>query len=307
MPSHGHLVNSISVDVEDYFHAEALAGHVQREDWDSMPSRVETNTHRVLELLARHGARGTFFILGWVAKKFPLLVREIRDAGHEIACHSLWHRLIYRLTPEEFRADTREAKQRIEDTAGAQVFGYRAPTFSVTAQSLWALDILAEEGFTFDSSIYPIRHDFYGMPDYSRFVCQQTTRSGRLVEFPLATFRTLGTNWPFGGGGYLRIFPLAYTHWGFAKLNSEERQPVNVYFHPWELDPGQPRLPLGAKSRFRHYTNLGAMQARLDALLSRYKFAPMGELLAEGKLLPHPAAPAAAATSCIPAQEIKEK
>ncbi len=286
----GAVVNSISVDVEDYFHAEALSGHVRRDAWDHMPSRVENNTRRVLALMARHGARGTFFVLGWVAKKFPLLVREIRDAGHEIACHSLWHRLIYKLSPEEFRADTREARQRIEDAAGVAVCGYRAPTFSITRQSLWALDILAEEGFTFDSSIYPIRHDFYGIPDYARFACQQPTRGGQLAEFPMATFRLLGTNWPFGGGGYLRIFPLRYTQWGFSKVNGEERQPVNVYFHPWELDQDQPRLPLGAKSRFRHYTNLGSMEARLDILLARYRFAPMGELLAERSLLRQPAA-----------------
>lgn len=270
--------NALSVDVEDYFHAEALSAAAKRENWDSMESRVVNNTHKVLELLARRGKRATCFILGWVAEKYPSLVREIVAAGHEPACHSYWHRLIYRLTPEEFREDTRRAKDVIEQAAGRAVIGYRAPTFSVTHRSLWALDVLAELGFEYDSSVFPIRHDLYGMPDYSRFAASHSGHGHRLVEFPMSTFRLLGNNFPVGGGGYLRIFPLWYTRFGFSRINRGENQPVIVYFHPWELDAEQPRLAVGGKSQFRHYTNLDSMHARIDDLLARYEFVPMCEL-----------------------------
>jgi polysaccharide deacetylase family protein (PEP-CTERM system associated) len=269
--------NAFSVDVEDYFHAEALAGCVRREDWDRLESRVARNTHLVLELLARYNVRATFFVLGWVAEKFPGLVREIAAAGHELACHSFYHRLIYKLSPAEFRDDTRRAKAAIEDAAGVPVFGYRAPTFSITARSLWALDILAEEGFRYDSSIFPTRHDLYGMPDFSRFACGPGA-SLPLAEFPMSTFRWLGRNWPFAGGGYLRILPLAYTLHGFRSVNQGEGKPVIVYVHPWEFDPEQPRFAAAARSRFRHYTNLAGMKQRVESLLARYTFVPVGAL-----------------------------
>jgi len=281
-PNEQIVVNTMSVDVEDYFHAEALASFSKREDWDQMESRVVGNTRSVLELFARHNTQATFFVLGWVAQKFPGLVREIQSAGHEIACHSFWHRLIYKLTPEEFQEDTQRARRAIEDAAGTRLQGYRAPTFSITRRSLWALDILQQEGFTYDSSIFPTRHDFYGIPDFSRFSCHLTLpRGGEITEFPMSTFRRAGHNWPFGGGGYLRIFPAAYSHHGFSQVNQQEGQPVHVYFHPWEFDPEQPRFPLQLRSRLRHYTNLKAMKARVAALLTRYRFAPLGTLLAE--------------------------
>jgi polysaccharide deacetylase family protein (PEP-CTERM system associated) len=205
-------------------------------------------------------------------------VREIQTAGHELGCHSYWHRLVYRLTPEEFREDTLRAKKAIEDAAGERVVTYRAPTFSVVRRSFWALDILAELGFQYDSSIFPVRHDRYGVPDYSRFPCRHQSENGQsLTELPLSTFSLMGTNFPFGGGGYLRILPLRYTHFGFHKVNCEE-MPVVVYFHPWELDPDQPRLGLGPRSRFRHYTNLDKMETRIDELLRTYAFAPLSEL-----------------------------
>ncbi len=275
----GAVVNGLSVDLEDYFHAEALAGAVSRDDWDRLESRVAVNTHRVLELLDQYGARATFFVLGWVADRFGQLLREIRDAGHELACHSYWHRLIYRLSPEEFRQDTLRAKQAIEDAAGQRITGYRAPTFSITRRSFWALEILAELGFEYDSSIFPIHHDFYGIPDYSRTPRLECPANGRsLVELPLSTFRLLGANLPVGGGGYLRILPLAYTRFGFYRINQGERRPVIVYFHPWELDPEQPRLTVGPRSRFRHYTRLQCMVQRIAELLRRYHFVPLGEL-----------------------------
>jgi len=273
------LINGLSVDVEDYFHAEAMSACVARDKWDSMESRVVRNTRRVLELLAAHNSRGTFFVLGWVAERFPELVREIQSAGHELACHSYWHRLIYRLSPEEFREDTRHAKCAIEDAAGCQVAGYRAPTFSVVKQSFWALDILDDLGFQYDSSIFPTHHDMYGVPDYSRFPCVHRSEKGaKLVEFPLSTFNLFGANFPVGGGGYLRIFPQRYTRFGFGRLNGKDRQPVIVYFHPWEIDPDQPRLNASSKSRLRHYTNLATMERRIGDLLTHYRFAPLCEL-----------------------------
>lgn len=271
-------LNALSVDVEDYFHAEALAPRVKREDWDSLPSRVVANTQRTLELCARHNVHGTFFLLGWVAERYPRLVLEIQKAGHEIGCHSYWHRLIYKLTPDEFRDDTRRAKRAIEDAAGVPVFGYRAPTFSIVRRSYWALEILAELGFRYDSSIFPIHHDFYGVPLYSRVPCQHPLAGGgHLVEVPMSAFRLLGANFPVGGGGYLRILPLRYTLFGVDRVNRHE-QPLVLYFHPWEIDPGQPRVALPLKSRLRHYTNLGKMESRISALLARYSFAPVCEL-----------------------------
>ena len=273
------ITNAISVDVEDYFHAEALAAYVRRDEWDTLQSRVVDNTLRVLELFNPSGVKATFFILGWVADRFPKLVREIQGAGHEIACHSYFHRPIYRLSPEEFREDTRRAVRAIEDACGIKLEGYRAPTFSITKNSLWALEILAEEGFQYDSSIFPIHHDLYGMANWPRFPTVCTLQDKReLLEFPLSTFRLLGTNWPFGGGGYLRIFPSSYTHRGFFELNEREKMPVIVYFHPWEVDPDQPRFNLGARSRFRHYTNLKRMKQRIADLLQRYSFVPLSQL-----------------------------
>ena len=265
----------LSVDVEDYFQVEAFAGSVSRDSWDRWPCRVDDNTRRVLDLFDRHQVKATFFFLGWVAERFPSLVRAVQARGHELACHSYWHRPVYSLTPKEFRRDTRAACDAIEQAAGVRVLGYRAPTWSITKDCLWALDILSEEGFTYDSSIYPIRHDLYGVPGAARFpYIHKGSNNLELREFPPTTVRVAGMNFPAAGGGYLRIFPMAYTRWAFQRLEVQERQSVVVYFHPWEIDPGQPRLREKLRSRFRHYTNLSAMERRLSQILQEHSFQP---------------------------------
>jgi polysaccharide deacetylase family protein (PEP-CTERM system associated) len=260
------LSNVLSVDVEDYFQVEAFSDIVDRARWNSYSCRVADNTRRLLDLFDGCGIHGTFFILGWVAERYPSLVREIVARGHEPACHSYWHRLIYKLDVEEFRQDTRRAKEVIEQAAGRRVRGYRAPSYSITARSLWALDILAEAGFTYDSSIFPIRHDIYGIPNAPRFPFRIETGAGPLIEYPITTFRLLGRNLPVGGGGYLRMFPFWYTRFGFSRTQTENL-PLIVYIHPWEIDPGQPRLPGRLTSRLRHYTNLSKTYARLKELV----------------------------------------
>jgi len=264
--------NILSVDVEDYFHVEAFADVVDRAQWDSFRPRVEANARRLLELLEEQGVQATFFILGWVAERYPALVREIVARGHEPACHSYWHRRVYRLSVEEFREDCRSAKQAIEQAAGRPVFGYRAPSFSITGDSLWALEVLAELGFTYDSSIFPIRHDVYGIPGAPRFPFRLTTAAGTLLEYPISTFRLVGRhNFPVGGGGYLRILPFWYTRLGIQRLWSEGL-PLIVYLHPWEIDPDQPRLEGRLTSRLRHYTNLSRTVPRLQGLLGMGEF-----------------------------------
>jgi polysaccharide deacetylase family protein (PEP-CTERM system associated) len=264
--------NVFSVDVEDYFHVEAFSDVVDRSRWDGYACRVEANTQRVLDLLDECQVKGTFFILGWVAERYPQLVREIVARGHEPACHSYWHRLIYKLDRAEFAADTRKAKDIIEQAAGEPVFGYRAPSYSITMQSLWALEVLAEAGFTYDSSIFPIRHDVYGIPDAPRHPFLVTTPSGPIVEFPITTFRMFGEqNLPVGGGGYLRIFPFWYTKLGYRRAKAE-RLPLIAYIHPWEVDPDQPRINGRRKSRLRHYTNLAKTHDRLRRLLALGQF-----------------------------------
>jgi len=235
---------------------------------------------RILDLLDRHGVKATFFILGWVAERYPKLIREIIARGHEPACHSYWHRLIYRLTPGEFRDDTLLAKDVIEQAGGTAVRGYRAPSYSITRKSLWALDILAECGFSYDSSIFPISHDVYGIPNAPRTPFSTNTSSGPMVEYPITTFRLTGNrNWPVGGGGYLRIFPVQYTRMGILRA-SAQGTPLIVYIHPWEIDPEQPKLPGRFTSRLRHYTNLTKMYGRVDALLGSQRFGSFQDIFA---------------------------
>jgi polysaccharide deacetylase family protein (PEP-CTERM system associated) len=273
-------VHTLTVDVEEYFQVQAFVDRVPPETWDTLPSRVVQSTRRVLDLFDRYGARGTFFFVGWVAARYPSLVREVQARGHELACHSYWHRPVYALTPDEFRADLREAKEAIEQAAGTRIRGYRAPTWSITRRSLWALDILAEEGFEYDSSIFPIRHDLYGMPHAPRLEYTHELRSGRrLREFPPTTASLFGANLPGGGGGYLRILPFSYTRWVLRRMEEVDGAPAMVYFHPWELDPGQPRIAASLRSRLRHYTNLGRMEDRLARLLEGYRFQSIAERL----------------------------
>jgi polysaccharide deacetylase family protein (PEP-CTERM system associated) len=258
--------NVLTIDVEDYFQVEAFTSVVSTSDWAGYACRVENNTMRLLDLLDRHQAKATCFILGWVAERFPALVREIVRRGHEPACHSYWHRLVYTLDRETFRQDTQRAKDLIEQAAGTEVFGYRAPSYSITSRSLWALEVLAELGFTYDSSIFPVRHDTYGIPSAPRLPFRVQTPSGPLMEYPITTFRCAGQNLPVGGGGYLRILPYWYTQFGIARVHAEAL-PLIVYVHPWEIDPEQPHIAAPWKSRLRHYTNLKKMETRLGRLL----------------------------------------
>ena len=266
-------VHVMSVDVEDYFMVEAFAGSVSRSSWPQWSSRVVANTERVLDLFDRYQVKATFFFVGWIADKFPHLVRDVHARGHELACHSYWHRTVYSLTPQEFRSDTRDAVRAIEDAAGVMVRGYRAPSWSITRNCMWALDILAEEGFLYDSSIYPIIHDLYGVPGGQRFPHDLKCKNGMpLKEYPPTTVRLFGQNFPAAGGGYLRILPLAYTRWVFRQFEDSYRERVVVYFHPWEIDPAQPRIYDKLKSRLRHYSGLNKTMSKLEFLLSRYRF-----------------------------------
>jgi polysaccharide deacetylase family protein (PEP-CTERM system associated) len=272
--------DGLSVDVEDYYQVEAFADRITPAMWPALPSRVADNTRRVLELLDRFDAKATFFVLGWIAEREPQIVREILSAGHELACHSHLHRRVSRLTPEEFRKDTRQAVAAIEDASGKKVRGYRAPTFSIVPKSLWALEILAEEGFAYDSSVFPIRHDLYGMPQAPRFPFRwHWGNETSIDEIPLTTVRVRGCNLPVAGGGYLRILPMFYTRWAMRRIRQRESQPTHTYFHPWEIDPGQPRLSGTRKSEFRHYYNLRRMEARVCEVLSRAQFVPLGDFL----------------------------
>jgi polysaccharide deacetylase family protein (PEP-CTERM system associated) len=278
------MINALTIDVEDYFQVNAFARHVARDDWDRYPLRVEGNTRCILEMLDEFAVKATFFVLGWVAERLPSLVREIQARGHEIACHGYGHELIYNIGPDLFRKDIRTAKTILEDICGERVSGYRAPSYSITQQSLWALDILVEEGFTYDSSIFPVMHDTYGIPDAQPFPHRLQTAAGSLVEFPLTTL-PLHLGWknvrlPIAGGGYLRLLPVSIIRHGITTINQRERQPAVLYFHPWEIDPEQPRIKAGMKSRFRHYINLQRTKGKLEHLFSRLEFAPMQAVLA---------------------------
>lgn len=264
------IVNAISVDVEDYFQVSAFAPHIGRSAWDSYECRVERNIERVLALFADAGATGTFFTLGWIAERYPAMVRRIADAGHEIASHGFAHERATAQTPAAFLADIRLAKAILEDVAGQDVRGYRAPSFSIGAKNPEAFEAIAEAGYRYSSSVYPIRHDHYGMPDAPRFAFE--SRPG-LLEIPVATVRLFGRNWPAGGGGYFRLLPYALSRWSLRRINSQDRAAAMFYFHPWEVDPTQPRIDgIGAKTRFRHYLNLDRMAPRLSRLLRDFRW-----------------------------------
>jgi polysaccharide deacetylase family protein (PEP-CTERM system associated) len=258
-------VNALSIDVEDYFQVSAFAPYVQRSSWDTMECRVERNVEQILTLLADCGARATFFTLGWIGERYPRLVRRIVEAGHELASHGFDHLRASEQGPDAFLADIRLAKAILEDVGGFEVRGYRAPSFSIGPSNRWSFDAIAEAGYRYSSSIYPIRHDHYGVPDAPRFVHE--VRPG-LLELPIATTRMLRFNLPAGGGGYFRLLPYGVSRWWIRRINARDRQPAVFYFHPWELDAEQPRVPgVGAKARFRHYLNLRRMAPRLARLL----------------------------------------
>lgn len=281
------MKNALTFDVEEYFHAEAFAGVVRPEEWPTLESRVVALTERLLDTLDAGRARATFFVLGWVADRHPGLVRKIAGRGHEVACHGYAHRMIQRLTPDQFAEDVGRAKSALEDASGRAVLGYRAPTFSVTRETLWSLDVLCEAGFRYDSSIYPIVHDRYGIPDAPRFPHRRRTEGGaEITEFPMSTVQVLGWRVPVAGGGYFRLAPYALTRAAIERLNRRDRQPAIVYLHPWEMDPAPPHLAMSALGRLRHSISIGDTGDKLCRLLADFSFAPAADVLVDVGLLP---------------------
>ncbi|WP_297793822.1 XrtA system polysaccharide deacetylase [uncultured Marinobacter sp.] len=280
------ITNALTIDVEDYFQVAALAEAVSRDDWASMEYRVDNNTDRLLALFDDRNIRATFFTLGWVAERSPALIRRIRDAGHEIGSHGYSHQLIYNQTPEVFREETRKSKQILEDIIGEPVTGYRAASYSITARSRWALDILCEEGFTWDSSIFPVHHDRYGMPGtpHGPYLLK-APKGGTLTEFPLSTCPIGQYRLPIAGGGYFRLYPYWLSRWGLGRIN-RAGQPFIFYLHPWEIDTEQPRLKVKALSRFRHYNNLDKCMSRLEGLLADFRFGSVSDALSGVNISP---------------------
>jgi polysaccharide deacetylase family protein (PEP-CTERM system associated) len=288
------ILNAFSLDVEDYFQVAALAPAAPPDTWPKWEYRVERNTECILGLLAERNIRGTFFVLGWCAERSPQLVKRIAAAGHEVACHGYSHQLIYSQTETVFREETRRSKQFLEDTIGARVTGYRAASFSITKQSLWALDALIDLGFEYDSSVFPIHHDRYGIPGAKREPGNISAPSGRtIVEFPMSAASFGGVRVPVSGGGYFRLLPYFMTRAGLRQINEHTGQPFTFYLHPWEVDPGQPRLKVKWFSRFRHYNNLHKCEGRLRKLLGEFSFSTMRDVLEKRGLLSKTAANAA--------------
>ena len=273
------VLNAFTVDVEDYFQVSAFERNVPRASWSSHESRVVRSTHRLLDLAARHDVQGTFFILGWVAQQAPQLVRDIDAAGHVIGSHSHWHRLLYAMQPAEFREDLARSRDVLQDIIGKPVTSYRAPSFSVTKRSLWAIDILADEGFRYDSSIYPVHHDRYGIPNARQEIHSLETTSGRIWEFPPAVYRKGPLRLPVSGGGYFRLYPYRFSRHCLRQIN-RRGQPFVFYVHPWEVDPDQPRLQVGSRlSQWRHHVNVGGTIDKLDLLLRDFRFGTMEQVV----------------------------
>lgn len=273
-PAMHNIQNYLTIDVEEHFQVSAFEKTVAVSDWDNHESRVENSTSCILSLLEKYHVKATFFVVGWVAEKHPDLVKEIRQAGHEIGCHSYAHRKVYDFTPDQFREDTKRAKDILENILGERVNGYRAPSYSITNKSLWALEILEELGFVYDSSIFPVYHDNYGIPDAPRF--EYNLENSTLKEYPISTALMLGRKVPISGGGYFRLFPYWFTRMGLRSINEKETQPFMFYLHPWEVDPGQPRFANASLfSKFRHYNNLDKTQSRLEQLLNDFSFGPI--------------------------------
>nr|WP_256325945.1 XrtA system polysaccharide deacetylase [Sphingomonas sp. YR710] len=265
------VLNGLSVDIEDWFQVGAFEHTIRRDDWDSLKPRVERNSDAVLALFERAGAKGTFFTLGWVAERYPALIRRIADNGHEVASHGWDHQRVFTMSPEAFRADLRRARQVLEDAGGQPVTGYRAPSFSIDKRTPWAHEILAEEGYTYSSSVAPVVHDHYGWPEAPRFAFRPVAGSA-LVELPVTTARLMGRIVAAGGGGFFRLFPYAFSRWAIRQVNGESH-PAIFYFHPWEIDPGQPRVAdAPIKSKLRHYSRLGAMEAKLERAIREFSW-----------------------------------
>jgi len=271
-------LNAMSVDVEDYFQVSAFERYISRESWDDQECRVEQNVDRILDLFGRHGVKATFFTLGWIAQRYPDMVRRIVEQGHELASHGWSHVRVTQQDQEAFRQDVVRTKAFLEDLSGQEVIGYRAASYSIGATNLWALDVLKETGHRYSSSIYPIKHDLYGMPDAPRFAFQPV--DGEFLEFPVTTVRFGNRNLPCGGGGWFRLVPYAGMRWAMRRVNRIDQESTIFYFHPWEIDPGQPRQKgIDAKTRFRHYLNLERMESRLIRLLEDFDWGRMDEVL----------------------------
>jgi polysaccharide deacetylase family protein (PEP-CTERM system associated) len=276
LPAVAAPVNALTVDVEDYFQVSALAPVIDRASWDGRECRVERNVDRLLELFAQRGARATFFTLGWVAERYPRLVQRIVAGGHELASHGYGHLRATEQSRDDFREDVIRAKGLLEALAGQQVLGYRAPSFSIGHANPWAFDVLLESGYRYSSSVYPVHHDHYGMPDAPRF--PYAARPG-LLEIPITTARVFGRNVPAGGGGYFRLAPYALSRWALRRVNTLDERPAIFYFHPWEIDPEQPRVPgTSLKTRFRHYLNLDKTESRLGRLLHDFRWGRVDEV-----------------------------
>jgi polysaccharide deacetylase family protein (PEP-CTERM system associated) len=270
---HVNKVNALTVDVEDYFQVSAFEKNINRSSWGDIESRVEKNTRNLLEVFSEQQITATFFVLGWVAERFPTLIREIDELGHEVASHGYSHQLVYNQTPDLFREETVRSKNILEDIVQKPVLGYRAASYSITQKSMWALDILHEAGFKYDSSIFPVRHDRYGLPGSPRFpYALKTPKQNKIVEFPLTSFQYMRMLLPIAGGGYFRLFPYWFTKYAFNKINNNENEPFIFYLHPWEIDPEQPKIKGSMLSRFRHYNNLHKCKDRLEKLLTDFEF-----------------------------------
>jgi polysaccharide deacetylase family protein (PEP-CTERM system associated) len=275
------IVNALTIDVEDYFQVSAFAPYIARADWERRDCRVEHNVQRILDLLDQHRTKATFFTLGWIAERYPQLVRNIVARGHELASHGWGHERASDLAEPAFLADITRAKKLLEDLSGVSVLGYRAPSFSIGAGNLWAFESLARAGYRYSSSIYPIRHDHYGMPDSPRFAYRVNES---LLEIPITTLRYFDRNWPSSGGGYFRLLPYALSRWMLRRVNQADQESAIFYFHPWEIDAGQPRIPgIDLKTRFRHYVNIPRMERKLSHLLADFEWGRMDDIF----LAPH--------------------
>lgn len=283
------ITNALTIDVEDYFQVSALAPYIPRDEWNTRECRVERNVDRILGMLDAHAVKATFFTLGWIAERHPRVVREIVGRGHELASHGYGHQRASELSPQDFRADITRAKTVLEDLGGVAVTGYRAPSFSIGHGNLWALEELARAGYRYSSSIYPVKHDHYGMPDAPRFAYPMV--DGALLEVPPTTLRLLHRNLPSSGGGWFRLLPYAVSRWMIDRVNRQERQSAIFYFHPWEIDAGQPRVPgIDAKTRFRHYVNIPRMEDRLQRLLADFRWGRMDQIFLSQATAPVPVA-----------------
>ena len=276
------ITNAITIDVEDYFQVSAFENNIDRGDWDRLEHRVVKNVERILALLYEHQVKATFFVLGWVAERYPELVTSIINNGHELASHGYGHQRVTLLTRDEFRDDLVRAKGILEDISGIAIQGYRAPSYSIGKSNIWALDVLAQTGHVYSSSIYPIQHDLYGFPQAPRFTFKESNTG--MIEIPISTLKIMNRLFPAGGGGFFRFYPYSITRWAINHVNKLDKQPTIFYFHPWEIDPGQPRQhQASAKSRFRHYLNLGKTESRLHRLMQDFSWSTVDKVFIENK------------------------